>query len=167
MRYYRATLCSAFRGSWLDQSTPESRTARTPLASFVRASSAVGSTRGDVDLIDHDAGCVGVMQVRATWGRQRGERGASPAHPAGRCPMLVDRGCCDAADARRVDGTGRLDFRLTRLRSRASASYREAVPAQVKDGADRRRTLRGSPENRKVGGSTPPLATASSWDVGV
>lgn len=54
---------------------------------------------------------------------------------------------------------GRLDFRLIRLRSRASASYREAVPEQVTDGPDRRRTLRRSPENRKVDGSTPSLAT--------
>jgi hypothetical protein len=50
---------------------------------------------------------------------------------------------------------GRLLFRLLRLRSRASAGYREAVPVQVTNGADRRRTLHQSPKNRKVGGSTP------------
>jgi hypothetical protein len=53
----------------------------------------------------------------------------------------------------------RLFFRLIRVRSRASANGREDAPAQVTDGADQRRTLHRSPENRKVGGSTPPLAT--------
>ena len=55
----------------------------------------------------------------------------------------------------------RLDFRLIRLRSRAFASYREPVSTQVTDGVDRRRTLHRSPENRKVNGSTPSLATTS------
>jgi hypothetical protein len=55
----------------------------------------------------------------------------------------------------------RLYFRLIRLRSWASAGYREAAPAQVTDGADRKRTLHRSPENRKVDGSTPSLATTS------
>jgi hypothetical protein len=53
----------------------------------------------------------------------------------------------------------RLYFRLIRVRSRASASYREAASVQVTDGADRTRIHYRSPENRKVGGSTPPLAT--------
>jgi hypothetical protein len=60
-----------------------------------------------------------------------------------------------------LPGQSRLYFRLIRIRSRASAGYHEAVPAHVTDGADRRRTLHRSPENRKVGGSTPPLATKS------
>jgi hypothetical protein len=59
----------------------------------------------------------------------------------------------------------RLDFRLIRVRSRASASYHEAVLAQVTDGAGWRRTLRRSPENRKVGGSIPSLATTSHQPV--
>jgi hypothetical protein len=53
----------------------------------------------------------------------------------------------------------RLYFRLIHLCSRASASCREEAPAQAADGADRARTLHRSPENRKVDGSTPPLAT--------
>jgi hypothetical protein len=50
----------------------------------------------------------------------------------------------------RCPGT-RLFFRLIRDRSRAGANGREDAPEQVTDGADRRRTLHRSPENRKVG----------------
>lgn len=64
--------------------------------------------------------------------------------------MVAERALCE---------TGRLDFRLIRVRSRASVGYREAVAALVMDGADPARTHHRSPENRKDGGSTPPLAT--------
>jgi hypothetical protein len=56
-----------------------------------------------------------------------------------------DAGSHAAGDA---PARSRLYFRLIRVRSRASASYREAVPAQVADGADRRRALHRSPVGR-------------------
>ena len=61
----------------------------------------------------------------------------------------------------------RLYFRLIRGRSWVFARCREEASAQVTDGADRTRTDHRSPENRKVDGSTPSLATTlTSVDAG-
>ena len=71
---------------------------------------------------------------------------------------------CGVASQRQVHhasrAPSRLLFRLIRVRSRAPASEREAAPAQVMDDADRMRTHHGVLKIRKVGCSTPPLATS-------
>jgi hypothetical protein len=55
----------------------------------------------------------------------------------------------------------RLGFRLIHVSSWASASCHEHASVQVMDGGDQSWTHHRSPENRKVDGSTPPLATPS------
>jgi hypothetical protein len=59
----------------------------------------------------------------------------------------------------RTRGPGGLIFGLIRLRSSKFIGIRINTTVQVTNASGTRRTIIQTSENRKVGGSTPPLAT--------
>jgi hypothetical protein len=75
--------------------------------------------------------------------------------------VLADGREPDRLASRGSSSPGGLIFGLIRMRSSAFSGVRISAATQVTDGVRSRRTRITRPENRKVDGSTPSLATTS------
>jgi hypothetical protein len=95
-----------------------------------------------------------------TYPRSTGSRSGPQTHDSSRCRWRGRRRAPQGLPHRNRSPCG-LIFGLIRMRSSEFSGVRVSAAMQATDAGVAWRTRILSPENRKVGGSTPPLATTS------